>query len=295
MKLDWTGYDGYFAGRDWKQKPMGPDERARIEAWARKVLGTEPRTRENLRGYCSPPGVFSYTVIRVPDAAAHRYSTIAGDRDIGLKIIKAGPGPSPASIVKFQKELRPRMPGLPHPLVQEVYDAGVVDGFHYVVQEWIHGETLDHHLDAGPPLAAGEARDFITDYFVETMLLLWSVGCVFWDHRPANLVITGRQGRRRVVMIDTDTLAACAQEIVETPHIFEHRDRIKVSRGLARIKTMIQKIHASVLAGQDLSRNGKSARKAAMADAIEGGLNVLKQPGLPANNPSLFNRILDCL
>lgn len=295
MALDWTGYDGYFAARERQQQPVGAEERARFEVWGANLLGLDPAAAAQVWGHCSPPGVFSYTVIRVPHTVAHRYSARAAGRDIGLKIVKAGPGPSPASIVKFQKEQRPRMPGLPHPLVQEVYDAGVAEGRHFVVQEWIHGETLDHHLDSDTPLTVEEARGFIRDYFVETLLPLWSAGCVFWDHRPANLVITEREGRRRVVMIDTDTLAACSNEIVETPQVFEHRDRVKVARALARIKTMIGKIHDSALDGLDLPRKEKSARKASMAAAIAEVLELLKRPGLPANDPALFDRVLQSL
>lgn len=295
MALDWTSYDRYFVERTRQQAPMDAAQRTGFEEQIRRILNPEGVEPGRPWGFCSAPGVFSYTVVHVPKTVRHRYSAVAPEVDVGLKIVKGGPGPSPESIIHFQKNLRPQVPGLPHPLVQEVYDAGVMDGWHFVVQEWIHGPTLDTRLDAGPPLTREEARGFITDYFVETLLPLWSAGCIFWDHRPANLVITQREGRTRLVMIDTDTLAACAKEMVETPLDFTHRDRVKVSRGLARVKTMIQAIHESALSGLTLPRKEMSARRKAMAAAIARVQEALKQPGLPPNDPQLFAEVIQCL
>jgi hypothetical protein len=95
-------------------------------------------------------------------------------------------------------------------------------------------------------------------------------------------------------MIDTDTLAACATEIVRTPQVFTHRDRLK-ARAASRLKGLITKVHDSVLRGLALPAAQRKARKAALAVAFEEVRPTLELPGFPRLDRRAFDRVLGSL
>ena len=55
--------------------------------------------------------------------------------------------------------------------------------------------------------------------------------------RAVNFCVTERDGKQRLVLIDTDSLLAYAEEIIETPLVFTKRDKGKVA-AMKRIKTI---------------------------------------------------------
>jgi len=82
------------------------------------------------------------------------------------------------------------------------------------------------------------AIQLLSDFFEGILLPLWSAGTIWWDIRASNFCVAERDGKQRLVLIDTDSLLAYAEEIIETPHVFTKRNHGKVT-ALKRIKTIL--------------------------------------------------------
>lgn len=246
--LNWTNYERF----DWanaQQQPLSDAERADIELFTADVLKIEDAVQDVLWGCCSPPGRFAATVVHIATNVNHCYkakSKAMGIGEIGLKIYKttadAKREGSKAAI--FHDEQLSRLPGLPNQNVQRTIAAGVsnrvASSRHFIVQEWIAGETLEQLVRRRwptDPIDSEVARSVITQLLGRIVIPLWSVGVVWWDFRDANFVWNGVS--RKLTMIDVDSLAAYAHEILESPDVWPRRDKGR--------KTAISRLHQMVL------------------------------------------------
>jgi serine/threonine protein kinase len=233
MSLNWKNYDEYFNHpRD--QQQIDENTKLEIEKIAAEILGLDYESLKSTWGSCSPPGVFAQTVVRVESSTPHRFSGICQKKAIGLKIFKKGKG---RKLVLSHKHLRNKLPGLPNDFVQEVYDADEHNGTFFLVQEWIEGESLETYLNRKTHLPPDVAQQLINDLFEGIIIPLWSAGTIWWDIRTGNFCVTERDDKQRLALIDTDSLLAYAEEIIETPHVFTKRNHGKVT-ALKRIKTI---------------------------------------------------------
>lgn len=264
MALDWTGYDEYFDTPRSQLKIDGP-ARKELEALCAEILSLPLSLVDapGVWGACSPPGVSAQTVVRVPGSVPHRFSSESGAKPVGVKIFKSEKGagaPRQADVIGAHSFLRPRIPGLPNPLVQEVYFAGRLGDRYYLVQEWIEGEPLGAVLSRGDCLSLEEVREWLRDLFEGILIPLWSLGTIWWDIRGDNYCLTPAAGRRRLVMIDTDSVLAYATEIVETPELFLHRDRVKKT-AMRRVKTLVENLVYATLRTRTFGTGEKKQTK----------------------------------
>lgn len=232
--LDWGVYDRWFTGGT-RQLPMTALERTVLEDDAADVLGLTAAARHTSWGVCSPPGRYASTVVRLLPGVDHAFAgdaSRAGAQEVGLKLFKLTPDGMRAgrTAAHFQKHLRPRLPGLPNGHVQATVAAGSqasCDGIrHFVVQDWARGETLEElHRGrwARNPPVAGETVEILAQLLRDIIVPLWSVGTIWWDVRDANLCWDAE--RQHLMLIDVDSLAAYASEIVDTPHVWTRRDK----------------------------------------------------------------------
>jgi hypothetical protein len=263
MPLDWCPYNGF----DWtqaQQAPLPPEQRVEIEALTADLLHLSLDDRARLWGKCSPPGRYAATVVHVYPEVEHWYQKQAaaqGITAIGVKVFKTTQDArrEVQQLLPFHREHIHRLPGLPHDHVQKSLGGGVQrDGQgsdrYYVIQEWVTGETLEDLLRRrwlNTSIDSVLARALLEQLFGKIIIPLWSEGTIWWDIRDANYCWNPTS--ERLTLIDVDSLAAYADEIVKTPAIWERRDR-----GQTTALTRLRGLTLRVLLAQKLDLTKKA-------------------------------------
>lgn len=284
MPFDWNLYDHYFRDPKRTQQPIGKETRLSLEAESANLLKLSPEERRGVWGECTIPGCYGM-VIRLPSELRHRWNS-GGDRAVGFKVFHPhGFGKSARELVPFHTKVRRGYPGLPNPQVQQVFDGGQFENAlpgeaaprWYLIQEWIEGETWDAVLERGT-LDGEQGRALIVSLFEGIIFPLWSQGVIWWDIRSNNYCVRESPKGMEVVMIDTDSLAAYSDEIVNTPGCHLKRDAKKLT-GVRRLNTMIQGLSDAVLRNRGpKGRISKDVRKQA-EEMKQTLLETLARPG----------------
>jgi serine/threonine-protein kinase len=112
-------------------------------------------------------------------------------RRVALKVLPGKQALDPANVDRFYREARAAA-ALDHPNIVHAYDVACDRGTHFLVLEYIDGETLDRTLAARGRLAVGES----VGYAVQAAAGLQHAhekGVAHRDIKPANLLV-GRDG-----------------------------------------------------------------------------------------------------
>jgi len=109
------------------------------------------------------------------------------DRTVAIKIVSADFGANPAALERFQREAR-AVSALSHPNVCTLFDIGWQEGTHFIVMEFLEGQTLKEVIDSRPlPLPS------ILEWGIQIGSALEAahkVGIIHRDIKPANILIT---------------------------------------------------------------------------------------------------------
>ncbi len=109
------------------------------------------------------------------------------DRTVAIKILKAPQTENADAKERFDREAR-AISSLNHPNICHLYDVGEQDGVHYLVMEFLEGETLADRLHRGPlPL------EQVLKYGIEICEGLEQAhrkGIVHRDMKPGNIMLT---------------------------------------------------------------------------------------------------------
>ena len=100
---------------------------------------------------------------------------------------------------------------------------------------------------------------------------VWSEGTIWWDIRAANYCWDSTSGR--LTLIDVDSLAAYAEEILQTPTLWERRDK-----GRETALTRLRGLTMRVLLAQEVSVTKKAVETAllqAWRSELESALRAL--------------------
>jgi hypothetical protein len=137
------------------------------------------------------------------------------------------------------------------------------------------------------------AIQLLSDFFEGILLPLWSAGTIWWDIRASNFCVAERDGKQRLVLIDTDSLLAYAEEIIETPHVFTKRNHGKVT-ALKRIKTILTDLVMLTIPKENLRGKRSSIEKQirAIADA---SLFAVDEPQELVNGQRTFETLIQRL
>lgn len=109
------------------------------------------------------------------------------NRTVAVKILPAHLAEKPAALERFQREAR-AISQLSHANICQLYDLGQQDGIHYIVMEFLEGETLGARLAKGRlPL------ELVLRYgaeIAEGLEQAHRTGVVHRDLKPGNIMIT---------------------------------------------------------------------------------------------------------
>jgi eukaryotic-like serine/threonine-protein kinase len=107
---------------------------------------------------------------------------------VALKILPASKARSAHTLGRFQREAR-LLTQFDHPNVVRAYQVGEGGGIHYIVMEFLEGETLDEVLDRRARLPIGEAVRLIRQA-LDGLQHLHERRAVHRDLKPSNLMLT---------------------------------------------------------------------------------------------------------
>jgi two-component system LytT family response regulator len=120
--------------------------------------------------------------------------TVLG-RAVALKILPAQLAAAPERLERFLREARAAS-ALNHPNVAYLHEIGEAGGLHFLVMEYVEGETLQEKMAADPkfdsqPLRVAEIVA-IASQVADALDAAHAKGIVHRDIKPANLMITPR-------------------------------------------------------------------------------------------------------
>jgi serine/threonine protein kinase len=115
--------------------------------------------------------------------AVHNFGQI-----VALKILPASKAKNTHILGRFQREAR-LLTQLDHPNVVRAFQVGESAGVHYIVMEYLEGETLDEVLDRRTRLPVAEAARLMC-HVLDGLQHLHERRTVHRDMKPANLMLT---------------------------------------------------------------------------------------------------------
>ncbi|GFN24009.1 Stk1 family PASTA domain-containing Ser/Thr kinase [Thermanaeromonas sp. C210] len=117
------------------------------------------------------------------------------NRSVTIKILREQFASDRNFVARFQQEAQ-AVARLSHPNVVSIYDVGQEEGLHYLVMEYVEGNSLKEVIDRRAPLPAQEAVD-IALHICEALEHAHENGIIHRDIKPHNILIT-KQGRVKV-------------------------------------------------------------------------------------------------
>jgi serine/threonine protein kinase len=110
------------------------------------------------------------------------------DRTVALKVLPREALDSPQAVERFEREVRAAA-RLLHPNIVAAYDAGVHEGIHYLVMEYVPGRDLGTLVREGGPLEIRQAIDYAIQA-ARGLHYAHTQGIVHRDIKPSNLLVS---------------------------------------------------------------------------------------------------------
>ncbi len=109
------------------------------------------------------------------------------DRLVAIKALPAHLADDPDRLARFQREAKV-LASLNHPNIAALHGLEVVDQVHYLILEYVEGETLANRLERGP-MAVEDARELAVQ-IAEALEAAHDKGIVHRDLKPGNVMVT---------------------------------------------------------------------------------------------------------
>ncbi len=108
---------------------------------------------------------------------------------VAIKVLPPSKAADKLLLRRFQREARLAM-RLKHPNVVRTFQAGEVDGLHYIVMEYLEGETLEDVIGRRGPLPPPEAVRLVHQALLG-LQHVHELGMIHRDVKPGNLMLVG--------------------------------------------------------------------------------------------------------
>ncbi len=116
-------------------------------------------------------------------------------RKVAIKVLPAEFASDPERLARFEQEARAAA-ALNHPHIAAVFDVGTEDGTHFMVQEYLEGDTLREPLQRGA-LPLKKALGLATE-IAEALAAAHAAGIIHRDLKPENIFVT-KEGHAKVL------------------------------------------------------------------------------------------------
>ncbi len=116
-------------------------------------------------------------------------------RKVAIKVLPAEFASDPERLARFEQEARAAA-ALNHPHIAAVFDVGTEDGTHFMVQEYLEGDTLREPLQKGV-LPLKKALGLATE-IAEALAAAHAAGIIHRDLKPENIFVT-KEGHAKVL------------------------------------------------------------------------------------------------
>jgi serine/threonine protein kinase len=116
-------------------------------------------------------------------------------RRVAVKVLQAVRARDRTALERFNREARAAA-GLDHRNIVRAFDVGREDRFHYLVMEYVDGQSLRKLIKAGGPLSPAQAADYLRQAALG-LGHAHAAGLIHRDIKPSNLMVD----RRGVVKI----------------------------------------------------------------------------------------------
>ncbi len=110
------------------------------------------------------------------------------NRQVAIKVLRGEMANDPVALVRFQREANAAAT-LSHPNIVEIYDVGNVNNRHYIVMEYVKGQSLKQLLARRGALPVNEAV-YIMRQLTEAIEAAHLKGIIHRDIKPQNVLIT---------------------------------------------------------------------------------------------------------
>ncbi len=128
------------------------------------------------------------------------------DRDVAIKVMNARIGGNDADRAAFLREARAAA-SLAHSGIVGVYDAGIYQGWPYIVMEYVPGGSLKQVIDTQAPLPPQRAAAFAAEV-ADALQYGHDRGVIHCDVKPQNVLIDARGHAKLVDFGISQSLAA---------------------------------------------------------------------------------------
>lgn len=128
-------------------------------------------------------------------ASVYKAQDILLDRIVAIKVLDSKYGIDHDFVVRFHKEAQAAA-RLSHPNIVNIYDVGYDAGVHYIVMEFVRGETLKDYISKHGHLPINTAMRITFD-IGEALEHAHANGIVHCDIKPHNILVT-ETGRIKV-------------------------------------------------------------------------------------------------
>lgn len=147
-------------------------------------------------------------------AEVWRAQDMALGRIVALKILRPQYSNDPDFLARFRREAQAAA-NLSHPNIVNVFDIGQAGGRHYIVMEYVDGQSLKELIHAQAPLPVDRALDLATQ-IAEAVAHAHRAGIVHRDLKPQNILITADD---RVKVTDFGIARAMSAASVTEPGV----------------------------------------------------------------------------